>query len=202
MHQTAWSREYEFSREQANVDTAAEETAFPSRYLRFAGCEFDLQRQTLSGKGVSIAIRGKLYGAFTILLERPGEVVSREVLRDRLWGGHEEPDGGANLNTTMNKLRRLLKVVDGEMPLIQTVIRRGYVFTAKVEYAASSIADAPVRQTPAADEWRDDSKTTLRLPVSRFNSLSYKVSLTVLAIASLLFGAAAALYLHSPIHHP
>ena len=202
MHQTAWNHEYDFSPRLTQPDTAAEEPAFPSRYLRFAGCEFDLQRQTLCCKGVSIAIRGKLYGAFTILLERPGEVVSRKTLRDRLWGGREETDGGANLNTTMNKLRRLLRNVDGGIPLIQTVIRRGYVFSAKVEYAACSASQSQITQTIGDGESRDDSETTAQPPVSGFNSLCYKVSLTVLAIASLLFGAAAALYLHSPIHHP
>jgi DNA-binding winged helix-turn-helix (wHTH) protein len=140
MDETASFPDYDFSEErdlQTN-DTMSEEQRFPARYLRFDMFELDLKGQRLCRDGASITVRGKPYRTLLALLENPGEIVSREVLQDRLWPGKIGIDRGSNLNTTINKLRRILHDTDTGHPLIKTIVRKGYLFTTKIEYAHHS----------------------------------------------------------------
>jgi len=183
-------------------DVAVETVAFPTRYLRFGIFELDVQRQRLSADGTSIAIRGKLYEALIKLLERPGEVVSRKALRDQLWPGNDRIDVTTNLNSTINKLRRLLYDTSGEHPLIETIIHKGYVFTAKVEYVDCAISEDPERQIGREEKSRRHRPPLARVSHAELQTVYFSASLIVLMIASMLFGAAVALYAFRPISHP
>jgi DNA-binding winged helix-turn-helix (wHTH) protein len=73
-----------------------------------------------------------------VLIESPGDLVTREQLRSRLWPREANLNYDANVNTTVNKLRQVLGDTSEGSNFIQTVPRRGYSFVAAVRYA-----DAP-----------------------------------------------------------
>src|SRR5215467_7242764 len=84
------------------------ETKAAQRYLRFGQFQVDLERQQLFKGRSQVHVPFKVFQVLLALVERPGETVTREALRARLW-----PDGtfvnyDANVNTTVNKLRLAL----------------------------------------------------------------------------------------------
>lgn len=202
MHEAVLTPDRGLSEHLWQHDVAVETVVFPTRYLRFGVFELDVQRQRLSADGTSIAIRGKLYEALIKLLEHPGEVVSRKALRDQLWPGNDKIDVATNLNSTINKLRRLLCDVSGEHPLIETIVHKGYAFTAKVEYADCAISEDPGRQPGREEKSRPHWPAIPRAPHAELQTVYFKASLIVLTIASVLFGAAVALYAFRPISYP
>src|SRR5215472_12737380 len=73
------------------------------RYVRFGPFQIDRQREEVTRSGSRLKLRGKLYQILLILLEKPGEVVTREELRMRLWPADTHVNYDANVNTAVNK---------------------------------------------------------------------------------------------------
>jgi TolB-like protein/tetratricopeptide (TPR) repeat protein len=100
--------------------------------VRFGAFEVDLQARELRKQGLRIRVEEKPLCVLELLLERPGHVVTRHALRERLWPdttvGYEH-----GLNTAMNKLRELLGDSAQSPRFIETLPRRGYRFIAPVE---------------------------------------------------------------------
>jgi DNA-binding winged helix-turn-helix (wHTH) protein len=118
--------------------TEASPRKVASRCVLFGDFELDLREQTLRRAGESVKIPGKIYQAMVVLTESPGDLVTREQLRNRLWPREANLNYDANVNTTVNKLRQVLGDTSEGSNFIQTVPRRGYSFVAAVRYA-----DAP-----------------------------------------------------------
>ena len=70
-----------------------------------------------------------------ILIEKPGDIVTRESLRSRLWPPDQNVNFDANVNTTVNKLRQVLGDSTNQPAFVETIPRRGYVFVARTEYS-------------------------------------------------------------------
>jgi DNA-binding winged helix-turn-helix (wHTH) protein len=106
----------------------------PTKYLRFGNFHLDLEKEELFRDGTRVKLQGKVYQALVALLERPGEVVTREALRMRLWPSDTHVNYDANVNTTVNKLRQILGTAEDGPAFVETIPRKGYSFVAKVEY--------------------------------------------------------------------
>lgn len=109
------------------------ETKAAERYLCFGQFQVDLQREELFKEGSRVRIPSKVFQVLLALVERPGEIVTREALRARLW-----PDGtfvnyDANVNTTVNKLRLALGDSPEKSMYVETIPRQGYCFLGTVE---------------------------------------------------------------------
>lgn len=103
-----------------------------ARLVRFGLYEADFAARELRRDGAKVKLQDRPFEVLTILLERPGEVVSREDLRKRLWPADTFVDFDPSLNTSINKLRQALSD-DAENPrFIATAGRRGYRFIAPV----------------------------------------------------------------------
>lgn len=113
------------------------ETRFELRYLRFGLFEADLHTGELRKKGVKLKISGQPFQILAILLERPGELVSREELQNRVWPD-TIVDVERNLNTAINRIREVLGDVSGRPRYIETLPRRGYRFIAEVNVFSQS----------------------------------------------------------------
>jgi TolB-like protein len=101
--------------------------------LRFGAFEADLHSSELFCGGVKVRLQEKPFQILVLLLARPGEVLTREQLRERLWPDHTFVDYEAGLNTAMRKLRLALGD-DAEQPVfIETLPRQGYRFMGRVE---------------------------------------------------------------------
>ena len=103
-----------------------------SPIFRFGSFEVDLTSHEIRRHGVRISLEGKPFEILVTLLENPGQVVSRKMLRQRLW-----PDSYVryeqSLNTAMNKLRGTLGDSSESPRYVETLPRVGYPFIAPVE---------------------------------------------------------------------
>ena len=79
-----------------------------SRVLRFGTFEVDLRAGELRKQGVRIKLQEQPFHVLTLLLQRPGEVITREELRSELWQSETFVDFDNSLNTSINKLREAL----------------------------------------------------------------------------------------------
>ncbi len=118
--------------------TEASPRKVPARCVLFGDFELDLHEQVLRRSGEAVKIPGKIYQAMVVLIESPGDLVTRDQIRDRLWPRDAQVNYDANVNTTVNKLRQMLGDTSEGSNFIQTIPRRGYSFVAPVRYA-----DAP-----------------------------------------------------------
>src|SRR3977135_124615 len=107
----------------------------PSRYVCFGGFHLDLKKEELFKDGARVKLQGKVYQALLALLQKPGEIVSREELRTQLWPSDTHVNYDANVNTTVNKLRLVLGDSTEQPVYVETIPRKGYSFVAKIEYA-------------------------------------------------------------------
>ena len=116
----------------------------PQFALRFGLYEVDLLQGVISRQGVRLKLQDQPFRILALLLQRPGEIITREELRQSLWpeGTHVNFDG--SLNAALKKLRTALQD-DAENPrFIETVPRQGYRFLAPVQsVSAAAISVAP-----------------------------------------------------------
>jgi DNA-binding winged helix-turn-helix (wHTH) protein len=96
------------------------------RYIHFGPFRIDQQRQEVTRNGVRLKLQGKVYQTLLTLLEKPGEVVTREELRIRLWPADTHVNYDANVNTTVNKLRIALGDSSDKPLYVETIPRKGY----------------------------------------------------------------------------
>jgi len=167
----------------------------PPRYICFGTYHLDLKKEELFKDGARVKLQGKVYQALLALLQKPGEIVTREELRMQLWPSDTLVNYDANVNTTVNKLRQVLGDSAGQPAFVDTIPRQGYSFIAKVEYADRPVAlQAPRQPEPTpAQAIHARAASLLR---TAFPSKWFAAGVVVLVIASTLFGAALVLYAH------
>ncbi len=120
--------------------------------IRFGVFELDSRTRELRKHGVRLKLQGKPFQVLQALLERPGELVTREELRQRLWPSDVFVDFERGLNTAANRLRIALGDSADNPRYIETLARAGYRFIAPVQ-----VLDAPV---PPVPQTVDISQTT------------------------------------------
>src|ERR1700693_5517532 len=104
----------------------------PPENLRFGTFEVDLRSGEVRKQGVRIKLQEQPFHVLTLLLQRPGEVVTREELRSQNWPADTFVDFDNSLNTAINKLREALGDSADSPRFIETLPRRGYRFIAPV----------------------------------------------------------------------
>jgi DNA-binding winged helix-turn-helix (wHTH) protein len=169
----------------------------PARYVCFGAFHLDLQKGELLKDGSRIKVQGKVYQALLALLQKPGEIVTREELRMQLWPSGRRVNYDANVNTTVNKLRQLLGDSPDQPVFVETNPRKGYSFIAGVNYVNS--IDEPLAP-PAADLSPVTGVAEYAIGKASFflamRSRWFTAGVVALVITSMLFGAALALYAH------
>jgi DNA-binding winged helix-turn-helix (wHTH) protein len=104
-----------------------------SRVVRFGLFELDLSAGELRKSGIKLRLQGQPFQVLTLLLERAGEVVTREELQQKLWPSDTFVDFDHSLNTTINKVREALGDSASSPRYVETLARRGYRFIAPVQ---------------------------------------------------------------------
>jgi TolB-like protein len=99
-----------------------------SQTIRFGAFEVDLRERELRKQGVKIKLQEQPFQILAMLLENPGEVVTREHLRSKLWPADTFVDFDHSLNKAINKLREALEDSADNPQFIETLARRGYKF--------------------------------------------------------------------------
>jgi Tol biopolymer transport system component/DNA-binding winged helix-turn-helix (wHTH) protein len=113
------------------------------RLLRFENFEVDLRSGELRKAGVKLKFGGQPFQVLSILLEQPGEVVTREELQKRLWP-NTFVDVDHNLNTAINKIREVLGDSAESPRFVETLPRRGYRFIGELERPAGPVVEPAV----------------------------------------------------------
>ena len=130
------------------------------RFIRFGTFELDLQSGELRKGGVKLKLSGQPFQVLTILLERPGDVVTREELQKRLWPD-TFVDVDHNLNAAINKIREVLGDSAESPGFVETLPRRGYRFIAPVD----GVSPAAPAELSAGNTPQPRRSQALRLPI-------------------------------------
>ena len=184
----------QFSRPDVDVDAARNP---PARYVRFGSYELDLRRQELFRESLRVALPRKVLEVLLILLEKPGDVVTREALRARLWPPDSQVNYNANVNTTVNKLRQVLGDSTDQPAFVETLPRRGYSFIARTEYSNQPLATGEpgehAHPAPSSESLAKPVGTSRRAFFQEARqSVSFVMAVAGLLIAGILLGAVAA----------
>jgi DNA-binding winged helix-turn-helix (wHTH) protein/tetratricopeptide (TPR) repeat protein len=119
-----------------------------SGVLRFDSYTVDLRTAELFRDGRKIRLQEQPFWILAILLERPGQVVTREELRERLWPADIFVDFDHSLSTAVKKLRQALHDEPDQPQLIETLPRRGYRF---IGPAVENLPDPEATNAPLAN---------------------------------------------------
>jgi len=119
--------------------------------IRFGTFEADLRAAELRRNGIKIRLQEQPFQVLAMLLERPGEIVTREELRSRLWPADTFVDFDHGLNAAVKRLRDALSDSAENPRFIETLARRGYRLLAPVNGAVRETIPAVPR---ARSSWR------------------------------------------------
>jgi Tol biopolymer transport system component/DNA-binding winged helix-turn-helix (wHTH) protein len=172
-----------------------------SRIVRFGVFDADLQAGELRKNGLKVRLSGQPFQVLALLLERPGEVITREELQKKLWPDGTFVDFDHSLNTAINKIREALGDSAENPRFVETLARRGYRFIVPVEVVSPSIRPAEAKSASAdnATPLPEDSGSGLLRPPERIvpekvvppKSLRAKKKIAALASAGVFLLAAA-----------
>jgi DNA-binding winged helix-turn-helix (wHTH) protein/tetratricopeptide (TPR) repeat protein len=169
----------------------------PSRLVRFGVFEFDAETGDLWSRGHRTRLQEQPRQVLGMLLERPGELVTREAVRDALWPNDTFVDFDAGLNVVVNKIRHVLHDSAASPRFIETLPRRGYRFIAPVTSvpAVDRAREQPPEAVPLAGQdsrqqgfgrWRVRLFDTLRRP-GGIGLLAGSVLTTLVAISAVAY---------------
>lgn len=160
------------------------EPLLSSPIVRFGPYEVDLGTGELRRDGAKVTLQDKPFQILALLVQRPGQLVTREELRSRLWPADTFVDFEHGLNTAVKKLRQALLDSADEPRYVETLPRRGYRFLTPVQAPGTAIdGRAP---TPSVE----DGPTT-RAPTERRSRRAWRFHAAWLLV---VLGAAALTY--------
>lgn len=151
------------------------QSTLPPALFRFAAFEVDLRAGQLRKQGVKVRLQEQPFRVLAALLESPGEVVTREELRTRLWPADTFVDFDHRLASAISKLRDALKDSAEDPKFVETVGRRGYRFMVPVELVAPSVENG---HTPTVRE----PSPTLTMRKSRMLIIAWAASALALLL--------------------
>lgn len=164
------------------------ESSDRTRRMRFGTFDVDLRSGEVLKHGIRLKIQGQPFQVLTLLLEHPGEVVTREEFRQKLWPGDTFVDFDTGLNSAVKKLREALGDSAEEPRYIETLPRRGYRFVAHVEIGFSApVSAAPVPTRPVSNAQPTAMDSPLSAAFGRRSK--WRVLISVGAVALILVAA-------------
>ena len=136
-----------------------ETNALTHRIVRFGAFEADLPTGPLTRHGLRIKIETQPFQVLALLLSRPGQVVTREEIRQQLWPNGTYVDFEGSLNAALKKLRAALNDDFRQPRFIETVHKRGYRFIVPV-------SDAPPLKRPEPERTANSNPPATTAPVA------------------------------------
>ena len=122
------------------------------RVARFGLYEADLEQCILTRNGLRVRLQDQPFQVLALLLDRPGQIVTRDEIRQRLWSADTYVEFDDGLNTAMKKLRTALGDSADNPRFIETVPRRGYRFVAPVSFRTPATAGVTELAEPKIHE--------------------------------------------------
>jgi len=153
-----------------------------SSSCRFGVFHFDPRRGELLKHGIRIKIQDKPFRLLSLLLEQPGEIVSREELHQRLWPANTYVEFDDGLNAVVKKLRAALNDSADSPRFIETVPRHGYRFIAPLTKAAWNEELGEVHEPPKG------SGAKLSVPQTWLRNSWLRLAAVITTATGLTFG--------------
>ena len=167
-------------------------TRATSRLIRFGIFEADLENARLTRKGIRIRLQEQPFRILSVLLERSGQIVTREELRRELWPAGTYVDFDGSLNAALKRLRATLDDDADNPRFIETVPKRGYRFIAPVAFQENSplveseITAPPISAVPPATLTQAAAVPSARSSSRRW-FYTFGALVTVVALAFFFF---------------
>jgi Tol biopolymer transport system component/DNA-binding winged helix-turn-helix (wHTH) protein len=166
----------------------------PIHIVRFSVFELNLRSGELRRAGTRINLQEQSFQTLVLLLEHPGDVVTREELRQRLWPADTFVDFERGLNAAIKRLRDTLGDSAESPRFVETLHRRGYRFIAPVELdaalanrsdeaAAETANDQPGTQSVVVEQMPAGRATPLRGWIGKGTAIG--IAAVILAVASI-----------------
>src|SRR3981189_1804065 len=121
------------------------------RTALFGPYALDLRSGELRKFGTKVKMGEQAFQILRLRLQTPGEMVTREDLRRKLWADDTFVDFDHGLNSAVQRLRDCLSDSAETTRWVETVPRRGYRFVGQVEWSEKTIADGGTRETSQAE---------------------------------------------------
>lgn len=168
-----------------------------ARVVRFGVFELDRSAGELRKSGMRLRLQGQPFQVLALLLERAGEVVTRDELQRQLWPSDTFVDFDHSLNTAINKVREALGDSASSPRYVETLARRGYRFIAPVQSdgPAENPVTAPLSVIAREEAGKTSIHPELEVPIPR-RSLTRGL-FALIQIMYLCFYLAALFRLHS-----
>ena len=158
--------------------------------VRFGFFELDLRAGELHKNGTRMRLQDQPFQVLAMLIEHPGQIVTREELRSKLWPADTFVDFDHSLNRAINKLREALNDAADAPQFIETLPKRGYRFLAPIDGCLGHKRGSPIDSIavfPLSTALPDPDLEYLSvgIPGSIIHSLSHIPGLRVIAWNSL-----------------
>jgi TolB-like protein/DNA-binding winged helix-turn-helix (wHTH) protein/Tfp pilus assembly protein PilF len=154
--------------------------------VRFGPFEADLRAGELRKHGVKLKLVGQPFEVLAMLLECPGQLVTREELRTRLWPTDTFVDFDHGLNAAVNKLRDALSESAEKPTYVETLPRRGYRFISAVDLPDSLGLKLPVPSMPSLESSVVVAET--QIPSRYRQSRVFVTALVLVVVLAVVFG--------------
>src|SRR5882724_13263757 len=135
-----------------------------SRRIAFGDYEADFRSGELLKNGKRVRLQAQPFQLLVMLLERPGELVTRDEICQKLWSGDTFVDFDHSLGTAINKIREVLNDSAAEPRYVETLPRRGYRFIAPVTAVAEppqEVLPLPSLETEEEDHRKPSSRRVI-----------------------------------------
>jgi cholera toxin transcriptional activator len=167
-----------------------------ARRYRFGAFEVDTGTGELRRQGIRIKLNAQPFQVLSLLLDRPGELLTRDQISRELWPGGTFVDYEHGVNSAVNRIREALGDTAGNPRFVETLARRGYRFVAPVErIVTTGTPITPPEQGPApnAPASKDPSEpdadrfTTFLASPHELPRTSYRVVQTLFVLLQLMY---------------
>jgi TolB-like protein/DNA-binding winged helix-turn-helix (wHTH) protein/Flp pilus assembly protein TadD len=158
---------------------------------RFGAFEINLQSGELRKSGIRLRLSGQPFEVLSVLVERPGEVVTREELHSRLWPADTFVDFDHGLNNAVARIREVLDDSSDTPRYVETLPRRGYRFIAPVAgvQPARDLPSPPESKISPTQETTSPSVATPAVPATKKRFPSARLWVLLVAVAVVGFFA-------------
>ena len=134
---------------------------------RFAAFEINLHSGELRKSGMRLRLAGQPFQVLAVLVERPGELVTREELRSKLWLADTFVDFDHGLNNAVARIREVLDDSSDAPRYVETIPRRGYRFIAPLTDSRPTAVPASAKLGPASEITRRQASAPSVLPTEK-----------------------------------
>jgi TolB-like protein/DNA-binding winged helix-turn-helix (wHTH) protein len=140
-------------------------TPSPSKLecIRFGVFELDVRSRELRKQGVKVRLQEQPFQVLQVLLEKPGDVITREELRQRIWSSDTFVDFEGGMYNAIKKLREALSDTADTPRFVETLPRRGYRFIGRVNGGGEATPTSQVSATPPCESGSVVSQRGLRI---------------------------------------